>query len=298
MTDHVIDHATPRLGSIDRYSPAVLLSLALLFGLLAQALFYRSALGINVGISAIVILAAAYRLRPSGARIDRLDRWIAPSAVVFGLLPALRVDLMLLLFDVPAAFVLVTMAVVSFSGVPLTRRAADLLVILGLVVVGRIVAGGALLLAVRPDRHRTRLPVPPRIRASLRECGRRLLERGRQRFRLPQMVDRRADRPHASRRNLHVGRGRPLPPRGARGRNDDVPGPAAASRSAELNSRRHNAHRGGCAFCLLCRAPDRVSLRRDRHLERDRPLVLDVRAPRLLRAHRGGRACRRPPLRG
>jgi len=154
MTDHAIDHATPRLGSIDRYSPAVLLSLALLFGLLAQALFYRSALGINVGISAIVILAAAYRLRPSGARIDRLDRWIAPSAVVFGLLPALRVDLMLLLFDVPAAFVLVTMAVVSFSGVPLTRRAADLLVILGLVVVGRIVAGGALLLAALPDLGR------------------------------------------------------------------------------------------------------------------------------------------------
>src|SRR2546428_5679478 len=154
MTDHVMDHATPRLVSIDRYSPAVLLALALLFGLLAQALFYRSALGINVGISAIVVLAAAYRLRPSGARIDRLDRWIAPSAIVFALLPALRVDLMLLLFDVPAAFVLVTMAVVSFSGVPLTRRAADILVILGLVVVGRIVAGGALLLAALPDLGR------------------------------------------------------------------------------------------------------------------------------------------------
>src|SRR5881628_318630 len=154
MTDHVIDHATPRLGSIDRYSPAVLLSLALLFGLLAQALFYRSALGINVGISAAVVLVAAYRLRPTGARIDRLDRWIAPAAIVFALLPALRVDLMLLLFDVPAAFVLVTMAVVSFAGVPLTRRAADLLVILGLVVVGRIVAGGAMLLAAFPDLGR------------------------------------------------------------------------------------------------------------------------------------------------
>src|SRR5256884_5808927 len=154
MTDHVIDHATPRLGSIDRYSPAVHRSLALLFGLLAQALFYRSGLGINVGISAAVVLVAAYRLRPSGARIDRLDRWIAPAAIVFALLPALRVDLMLLLFDVPAAFVLVTMAVVSFSGVPLTRRAADILVILGLVVVGRIVAGGALLLAALPDLGR------------------------------------------------------------------------------------------------------------------------------------------------
>src|SRR5207237_2906202 len=99
MTDHVIDHAAPRLGSIDRYSPAVLLSLALLFGLLAQALFYRSALGINVGISAAAVLVAAYRLRPRGARIDRLDRWIAPAALVCALLPALPVDLMLLLFD-------------------------------------------------------------------------------------------------------------------------------------------------------------------------------------------------------
>jgi hypothetical protein len=154
MTDHVIDHTPPRLASIDRYSPAVLLSLALLFGLLAQSLFYRSALGINVGIAAIVVLAVAYRLRPSGARIDSLDRWIAPAAVIFAALPALRVDPMLLLFDIPAAFVLVTMSAVSFAGVPLTRRAADILIILGLVVVGRIVSGGALLLAALPDLGR------------------------------------------------------------------------------------------------------------------------------------------------
>src|SRR2546421_2837654 len=154
MTDHVIDHAAPRLGSIDRYSSAVLLSLALLFGLLAQSLFYRTPLGVNVGIASLVVLAVASRLRPAGARMDRLDRWIAPAAVIFALLPALRVDAMLLLFDIPAAFVLVTMAAVSFSGVPLTRRAADILVILGLVVVGRIVAGGALLLAAVPDLGR------------------------------------------------------------------------------------------------------------------------------------------------
>ena len=154
MTDHAIDHAAPRVASIDRYSPAVLLSLALLFGLLAQSLFYRSALGVNVGLASIVVLGVAYRLRPNRARIDRLDRWIAPAAVIFAFLPALRVDLMLLLYDIPAAFVLVTMAVVSFAGVPLTRRAADLLVILGVVVVGRIVAGGALLLAAFPDLGR------------------------------------------------------------------------------------------------------------------------------------------------
>jgi hypothetical protein len=154
MADHVIEQTAPRIGSVDRYSPAVLLSLALAFGLLAQFLFYRSALGINVGISAAAILAVAWRIRPAGARSDRLDRWIVPAALAFAFLPALRVDLMLLLFDVPATLVLVTMAAVSFAGVPLTRRAADLLVVLGLVVVGRIVAGGALLLAALPDLGR------------------------------------------------------------------------------------------------------------------------------------------------
>ncbi len=149
-----MEHTTPSVASIDRYSPAVLLSLALLFGVVAQWLFYRSPLGINAGIASVVVLAVGWRLRPIGARVDRLDRWIAPAAVVFAFLPALRVDLMLLLFDVPATGVLVTMAAVSFAGVPLTRRAVDILVVLGLVVVGRIVAGGALLLAALPDLGR------------------------------------------------------------------------------------------------------------------------------------------------
>jgi len=154
MADHVIAHSTPRAAFIDRYSPAVLLSLALAFGVLAQYLFFQSALGINVGIAAVVVLTVAWRLRPTVARVDRLDRWVLPAAIVFAFLPALRVDLMLLLFDVPAAVVLVAMAAVSFAGVPLTRRAADVLVFLGLVVVGRIVAGGALLLAGLPDLGR------------------------------------------------------------------------------------------------------------------------------------------------
>src|SRR5258706_10717764 len=154
LAAHVIEQATPRAPSIDRYSPAVLLSLALALGVLAQYLFYRSALGINVGIASVVILVVAWRLRPAGTRVDRLEGWIVPAAIVFAFLPALRVDLMLLRFDLPATLVLVTMGAVSFAGGPLTRRAADVLVFLGLVVVGRIVAGGALLVAALPDLGR------------------------------------------------------------------------------------------------------------------------------------------------
>ena len=154
MTDDVITQTAPRAASVDRHSPAVLLPLAVLFGIVAQGLFYRSALGINVAIASVAVLAIASRLRPVGARIDRLDRWIVPATIVFAFLPAVRVDLMLLLFDVPATLVLVAMAAVSFAGVPLTRRALDVLLVLGLVVAGRIVAGGAVLLAALPDLGR------------------------------------------------------------------------------------------------------------------------------------------------
>src|SRR6267143_4156292 len=112
-----MERATTSPVSIDRHAPAIVLALAFAFGVLAQFLFYRSPLGINVGVAAVVVLAVAWRFRPSEARIDGLDRWIVPAAVVFAFLPALRVDLMLLLFDVPATHVLVTMASVSFAGV-------------------------------------------------------------------------------------------------------------------------------------------------------------------------------------
>jgi hypothetical protein len=154
MTDDVIAQTAPRVTVVDRHSPAVVLPLALVFGVIAQWLFYRSALGINVGIASLLVLAIAWRLRPAGARVDALDRWIVPAAIVFAFLPALRVDLMLMLFDVPAILVLVAMAAVSFASVPLTRRTLDVLLVLGLVVTGRIVAGGALLLAALPEVSR------------------------------------------------------------------------------------------------------------------------------------------------
>src|SRR6266550_490148 len=147
MTEQTFATTTSRLSFVDRYSPAVLLPLAILFGLAAQYLFYGVGLGINLGIASLALLAAAWRLRPAGARLDRADRWIAPAAIGFAFLPAIRSDLMLLLFDAPATVVLVTMAAVSFAGVPLTRRVLDVLIALGFVVAGRILAGGALLLA-------------------------------------------------------------------------------------------------------------------------------------------------------
>src|SRR3989441_5939787 len=155
MTDQPFDRLTSRqLVGIDRFSPGVLLPVALLFGALAQWLFYGVPLGVNLGLAVIGILILCWALHPAGARVDALDRWVAPVAVIFAFLPTLRSDLMLLLFDVPAALVLVGIAAVCFAGVPVTRRALDLLVVLGLVVGGRIVSGAAVLVAALPELGR------------------------------------------------------------------------------------------------------------------------------------------------
>src|SRR2546426_3901460 len=101
MTEQTFESTTPRLGSIDRYSPAVLLPLALLFGLVAQLLFYGVGVGINLGIATVALLGVAWRVRPARARMDRVGLLITPAAVAFPVLPPLRGALMLPLFCSP-----------------------------------------------------------------------------------------------------------------------------------------------------------------------------------------------------
>src|SRR2546425_13220424 len=98
MTEQTFESTTPRLGSIDRYSPAVLLPLALLFGLVAQLLFYGVGVGINLGIATVALLGVAWRGGPARARVGRVGLWVAPAAVAFAGLPPLPGEFTLLLF--------------------------------------------------------------------------------------------------------------------------------------------------------------------------------------------------------
>src|SRR2546425_3581406 len=98
MTEQTFESTTPRLGSIDRYSPAVLLPLALLFGLVAQLLFYGVGVGINLGIATVALLGVAWRGRPPRAPMGPVGLWVAPAAGAFSGPPPLPRDLLLLLF--------------------------------------------------------------------------------------------------------------------------------------------------------------------------------------------------------
>jgi len=126
---------------------------AILIGLLGQALLYRTALGVNLVLLVGAVLGTAVLLRRPGARTDRLDLWIAPTALAFSAFVALRADPALVAFDTLAALGLGAAGVAAIGGARLMRRS-----LLGLAVVGlrggALIVGGASepLAAARPAR--------------------------------------------------------------------------------------------------------------------------------------------------
>ena len=98
-----------------------LLAVALLLGLSAEMLFYGSAAGINVPVVVGLCLIAAWLARRTSTPIDRLDWWIAPTALGLAVGVALRADDWLVVADIGAALFLTVAAAVSFNGVALTR---------------------------------------------------------------------------------------------------------------------------------------------------------------------------------
>src|SRR5687767_11071828 len=87
LTVPITDETAPRL-----------LAVALLGGLVAQALFVGQSLGLNVGLWSALVLAAVVLVR-GGASMDRLDLWLPAAALLFGAFVAIRGDELLLLFN-------------------------------------------------------------------------------------------------------------------------------------------------------------------------------------------------------
>ncbi|HEY0443095.1 MAG TPA: DUF4173 domain-containing protein [Candidatus Limnocylindrales bacterium] len=97
-------------------------ALAVAIGLAAELLVDRHALGINVAIVVAAVLAAAVATRPSGRRMDSLDLWLAPAALLFAAFVAIRADTALVTIDVIAAVTLVGASIASLAGAAVTRR--------------------------------------------------------------------------------------------------------------------------------------------------------------------------------
>ena len=113
-----------------------ILVLAAVVGLGAQALLLDNLLGINAPILASALLGAAFATRPSGARIDPLDRWLAPAALAISGAIAIRADPALLGLDLMAGGVLLGASIAAIAGQAVTRRSAVAVVELALTVLG------------------------------------------------------------------------------------------------------------------------------------------------------------------
>jgi hypothetical protein len=113
-----------------------ILALAAAVGIAAQALLLGNVLGINAPILSGLLLGAAWWLRPAGARIDELDRWLPLGAIVISVFIAVRADPILLGLDAVAGCLLLGASMAAISGEAVTRRSVARVVELGLLVLG------------------------------------------------------------------------------------------------------------------------------------------------------------------
>jgi hypothetical protein len=150
----------PTDSQLDSLVARRLVALALLLGVVGEALVHGVALGVNVPIVVTATIVALWLVRPPAARLDPLDRWIGPAAIGFALMVALRADDALVVLDTVAALGLTVMAAVAVRGEHVTRRTAAVVADVGLRATVLVLIGAAALLhATRPA-----LPEPGSLR--------------------------------------------------------------------------------------------------------------------------------------
>lgn len=104
---------------------------ALIVGVVADVLFDRVALGINVPIATAALLAVVTWFGPGRQPADRLDLWLPALAIVASLGPALRTDPSVVGLDLWLVAGGVSAWSFAVSGVAVTRRTAAAVVQLG-----------------------------------------------------------------------------------------------------------------------------------------------------------------------
>jgi two-component system sensor histidine kinase BaeS len=106
-------------------------AIALAAGVAADVLFDRTSLGINVPIATAAILATVTWFGPRHRPADRLDLWLPAVALAASMGPALRTDPTVIALDLGLVAVATTAWSIAVSGVPVTRRTATAVTLLG-----------------------------------------------------------------------------------------------------------------------------------------------------------------------
>jgi hypothetical protein len=98
----------------------------------ADVLFDRTSLGINVPIATAAVLATVTSLGSRRGPADRLDLWLPAVALAASLGPALRTDPTVVALDIGLVAVGTAAWSIAVSGVPVTRRTATAVTLLGI----------------------------------------------------------------------------------------------------------------------------------------------------------------------
>ena len=131
---------------MDARAARLLVGLALLLGVLADLLFDRSLLGLNVPIAVATLLGVLTWLGRRRGRPDVADLWLPVVAMASSLVVAVRTDGLIVLLDVALAAAALGAWSYAATGVPVTRRAAAAVVELGIWASMSLVSGAALIL--------------------------------------------------------------------------------------------------------------------------------------------------------
>ena len=147
---------------MDRSAARRVLAAALVLGVGAEILFNGPAFGINVFAAVAALLAAGWLVRRRGTAPDPLDMWLPVAALAAAAAVALTGDRFLALVDTLVALAFTGAAIAAMSGVPVTRRSAEVVALIAatsLVEVG--VGAGRVLRDARPAENVPRR-LPPR----------------------------------------------------------------------------------------------------------------------------------------
>lgn len=103
---------------------------ALIAGIVADAIFDRTPLGLNVPLATLGALAVVTWFGRGGRPADRLDAWLPVLALTASLGPAIRTDPAVVALDLGLVVTAVSAWAFAVSGVPVTRRSTGAVAVL------------------------------------------------------------------------------------------------------------------------------------------------------------------------
>jgi hypothetical protein len=126
---------------MDRIVALRCLTAAALVGIASQALFFRTAIGLNVLLVVLAVLIAGFVVAWPVRRIDQIDTWLPVATIVVVAMLAIRSDPTLRLLDAFTAVTLLGASMAAIGGGRVTRRSLAAITAMGFIVLGWIVVG-------------------------------------------------------------------------------------------------------------------------------------------------------------